>query len=90
MDKNRESNDSDDEKERMVMSFIPDHEVTSYSLLSEEQRLSIFKRMADLNREVKAGRIALDEAAAILMKPPFNVPNIYRARRILNPGPPTP
>lgn len=72
------------------MSFIPDEEVTNYRLLSEEQRESIFARMVSLSHDVQAGKIDIDAAVAILMKPPFNMASIHRVRRVLNPGPPTP
>ncbi len=72
------------------MNFIPDEEVTDIRLLSEEQQDSIFERMAALNRDVKAGRVSIDEAVTTLIKPPFNIGGIHRARRFLDPGPPTP
>lgn len=90
MDSDQQSNDNLNEKERLDMGFIRDDEVTNIQLLSEEQRNSILDRMFALSREVKAGRVTMDDAAAILIKPPFNIASIHRARRVLDPGPPTP
>jgi len=90
MDKNQRPHDNFAKKDGMAMNFVPDEEVTDIRLLSKEQRDSIFDRMVALYRDVKAGRISTDEAAAILVKPPYNIPGLRSARRFLDPGKPTP
>jgi hypothetical protein len=57
---------------------------------SKEDLVTMGKEIKALAEAVRAGSIPIEEAAEILTKPPYNIRGIYRARHLLNPGPPAP
>ena len=57
---------------------------------SKEELFQLAKEIAALAKRVREGDMPIEDAAEILINPPYNIRGIYRARHLLNPGPPTP
>lgn len=58
--------------------------------MTTEEFIEFAKPIGALVKKVQEGLMPIEEAAEILIRPPFNYPNIHHARHVLNPGPPTP